>query len=70
MKNVVKSINDILNYTPTKEEIDAYEDFKKQKKEDISNIPELKPEQLAMAVRARNLRKTLYKPVKVPVKIN
>ena len=70
METVIKSIKDVLNYTHTKEELDAYEDFKKLKKEDISDIPELTQEQLAMAVKARQIRKTIYKPVKVPVKIN
>ena len=70
MGTVVKSINDVLHYTPTKEELNAYEDYKKLETEDISDIPELTTEQLAMAIKARRIRKTLYKPVKVPVKIN
>ena len=70
MGTVIKNINDILHYTPTKEELDAHEDFMKLGKEDISDIPELAPEQLAMAVKARQIRKTIYKPIKVPVKIN
>jgi len=65
-----KSINDILHYTPAGDELDAYQDFKKLKKEDISDIPELTPEQLAVAVKAREIRKSMYKPVKIPVKIN
>ena len=70
MGTVFKSINEILHYTPTKTELDAYEDFKKLKKEDISDIQELSSAQLAIAAHARMVRKTLYKPVKVPVKIN
>jgi len=70
MGTVVKSINDVLHYTPTKEELDAYEDFEKLKKEDITDIPELTPVQIAMAVKARQIRKTIYRPVKVPVKMN
>ena len=70
MGTVYKSINDVLHYVPTKEERDAYEDFKKLKEEDISDIPELNTEQLAMAVQARQIRKTIYKPVKIPIKIN
>ena len=70
MGTVVKSINDIMHYAPTKEELNAYEDFKKLKTEDISDMPELTPEQLAMAVKARQIRKAVYKPVKIPVKIN
>ena len=70
MGTVKKSIGDILHYTPTKEELNAYEEFKKLNTEDISDIPELSQEQLAMAVNARRIRKTMYRPVKVPVKIN
>ena len=70
MATVMRSIDDILHYTPTKEELDAYEEFKKLKIEDISDIPELSQEQLALAAIARGIRKTIYRPVKVPVKIN
>jgi uncharacterized protein (DUF4415 family) len=37
---------------------------------DFSDIPELTAEQLADAVRARELRRSLYKPIKIAVKIN
>ena len=63
-------MDDIQYYVPTSEEIDAYEEFKKLKTEDISDIPELGVEQLALAVNARRIRKTMYRPVKVPIKIN
>jgi len=63
-------LNNILNHIPAKEELEALNEFKKLKKEDISDIPELTREQLVMAVKARQLRKEMYKPVKVPVKIN
>ena len=70
MGTVVKSLKDIQNYVPTKEELDAYEEFKKHKKEDLSDMPELTSEQLTLAIKARQIRQTLYKPVKVSVKIN
>ena len=70
MGTVVKSLNDVLHHIPTKEELDAYKEFKKLKTEDISDMPELTSEQLALAAKARQIRKTMYRPVKVPVKIN
>ena len=70
MGTVVKSLKDIQYYTPAKEELDAYEEFKKLKAEDISDMPELTAEQLALAVQARRMRHKMYRPVKVPVKIN
>ncbi|MCL2477852.1 MAG: BrnA antitoxin family protein [Treponema sp.] len=70
MGTTVKILDDILQHIPSKEELEAYEDFKKIKTEDITDIPELTQEQLVMAVKARQLRKELYKPVKIPVKIN
>jgi uncharacterized protein (DUF4415 family) len=72
MGTVVKTLRDIQNHIPTKEELDAYEEFKKHKhkKEDLSDMPELTSEQLELAVKARQIRQTLYKPVKVSVKIN
>jgi len=70
MGTVVKTLKDIQNYVPTKEELDAYEEFKNHKAEDLSDMPELTSEQLTLAIKARQIRQTLYKPVKVPVKIN
>ncbi|MDR1947869.1 MAG: BrnA antitoxin family protein [Spirochaetaceae bacterium] len=37
---------------------------------DTSDMPPLTREQLALAVQARHLRHDVYKPVKIPVKIN
>jgi uncharacterized protein (DUF4415 family) len=37
---------------------------------DTSDMPPLTDEQLALAVQARRLRRSVYKPVKIPVKIN
>jgi len=68
--NNSKNKNEVFQYTPSKDELNAYEIYKKLKKEDISDIPELTTEQLVLAVKAREIRKKLYKPVKVPVKIN
>jgi len=72
MGTVVKALRDIQNYAPTKEELDAYEEYKKNEHEteDLSDMPEMTSEQLTLAVKARQMRQTLYKPVKVSVKIN
>ena len=63
MGTVVKTLRDIQNYVPTKEEIDAYEEYKKRKhkKENLSDMPELTSEQLTLAIKARQIRQTLYK---------
>ena len=70
MKTVTKNTSDILYYIPTKDELQAHEDYKLENNEDISDIPELTPEQLAIAVKVRQIRKKMYRPVKIPVKIN
>jgi len=72
MGTAVKTLRDIQKHVPTKEELDAYEEFKKNKhkKEDLSDMPEMTSEQLTLAVKTRQIRQTLYKPVKVSVKIN
>jgi uncharacterized protein (DUF4415 family) len=70
MAIVVKTLKDIPPYTEDDKE--RLEQLKNMNDEDIdfSDIPELAAEQLADAVRARELRHSLYKPVKVAIKIN
>jgi len=61
MATIIKNANDIKNYKPSKEELKAYEFYKKAKNEDISDIPELIIEQLILAVQVREIRKNLSK---------
>jgi uncharacterized protein (DUF4415 family) len=67
MPIVVRTINDL---PPIDEE--RVEKLKKMRDEDIdfSDMPALSQEQLARFVPAKLLNRSLYRPIKVPVKIN
>ena len=67
MPTVVRTLNDL---PPLDEE--RINKLKKMQDKDInfSDMPELTQEQLARFIPAKLLNRSLYKPVKIPVKIN
>jgi uncharacterized protein (DUF4415 family) len=70
MGTVTKTLADLPALTRKDEK--RLERLNRMKDEEIdtSDMPPLTDEQLALAVQARRLRRSVYKPVKIPVKIN
>ena len=67
MSIIIRTIEDL---PPLDEERIKKLKKKKDKDIDFSDMPELTQEQLARFVPAKLLNRSLYRPVKVPVKIN